>query len=84
MEQPPAPWRALSPASERLALGLGQNDAGAALAQEPRGLEHGKQLLPAFLRALAGKGTAPTIPQPGFGLGQGLPVHESTLLYLHI
>lgn len=77
------PLGALSSARECLALALGQNHSGTALAGATW-TGTWKAAAARGCRALPGKGTAPTTPQPGLGLRQTLPVQEGTLLCLHI
>lgn len=80
-ESSPSPTGSLS--RECLGLALGQNHSGTALAKSHKGWSMESSCFQGF-RALPGKGTAPTSPQPGFGLGHSLPGQEGTLWCSHI
>lgn len=80
-ESSPSPTGSLS--RECLGLALGQNHSGTALAKSHKGWSMESSCFQRF-RALPGKGTAPTSPQPGFGLGHSLPGQEGTLWCSHI
>lgn len=77
------PHRSSLQSWDGLGLALGQNHTGTALARSHMGWNMENSCFQGF-RTLPGKGTAPTSPQPGFGLGQSLPVQEGTLWCSHI